>query len=63
VIHTDRIRAEVHRRDTTGQWQADPEQVQAGQRIRLASIGLDCQLDEVYSDTWLTNAAGGEQAG
>jgi len=54
VVHTGRIVAEVHRRDAAGAWQADPELVERGERLRLASVGLDCNLDEAYANTWLT---------
>lgn len=56
VFHTSRVLAEIHRRDGSGAWQADPELVETGARLQLATIGLDCQLDEVYANTWLTRA-------
>jgi Uma2 family endonuclease len=63
VIHTSRMLAEVHRRDGTGSWQADPELVERGQRLQLAGIGLGCLLDEVYANTWLTRLKGGQPTG
>jgi Uma2 family endonuclease len=56
VVHTGRLLGEVHRRDPMSAWQADPELVGPGERLRLPSIGLDCPLDEVYANTWLTRA-------
>ncbi|HKM65138.1 MAG TPA: Uma2 family endonuclease [Acidisphaera sp.] len=54
VVHSARLLAEVHRRDASGVWLADPELVGSGDRLRLASVGLDCRLDDVYAKTWLT---------
>lgn len=54
VVHTGRVLAEIHRRDATGAWQPDPEFVGPGEQLRLLSIGLDCPLDDVYANTWLT---------
>ena len=34
-------------------WLADPELVGSGDRLRLATVGLDCRLDDVYVKTWL----------
>jgi hypothetical protein len=47
---------QIHRRDATGAWQADPELVGPGERLHAPSIGLDCSLDEAYANTWLTRA-------
>ena len=54
VVHTGRVLAEIHRRDTAGAWQSDPEIVGPGEQLRLLSIGLDCPLDDLYANTWLT---------
>jgi hypothetical protein len=54
VVHTGRMLAEIHRREASGAWQRDPELVENGERLHLASIGFDCQLDDVYANTWLT---------
>ena len=54
VIHTGRMQAELHARDGQGVWQAKPTLVERGGRLRLGSIGLDCLLDDVYANTWLT---------
>jgi Uma2 family endonuclease len=56
VVHTGRILGEIHRRDATSAWQPDPELVGPGERLRLPTIGLDCELDEAYANTWLTRA-------
>lgn len=53
VVHSTRILAEVSRRGPDGAWLAEPEHVEAGGRLRLASVGLDCPLDALYRTTWL----------
>ncbi len=53
VLSSTRVSAEVHRRDTEGNWQPDPELVGAGERLRLPSAGLDVALAEAYEATWL----------
>ncbi len=54
VIHTARMEAELHVRDGEGVWQAEPGVVVTGGRLCLASVGLDCVLDDVYANTWMT---------
>ena len=53
VLSSTRLQAEVHRRDEGGAWRADPEVIGAGERLRLASIGLDIPLVEAYAGTYL----------
>lgn len=61
VVHTGRILAEIHRRDASGAWKSDPDLVASGERLQLPSIGLDCQLDAAYANTWLTRAKGASE--
>jgi Uma2 family endonuclease len=63
VVHTERVLAEIHRRDATGGWQPDPEIVGPGEQLRLVSIGLECLLDDVYANTWLTRGKSTPPAG
>jgi Uma2 family endonuclease len=58
VIHGDVIRAEVHRRDPSGAWLADPEIVGPVEALRLPSIALDVRIEDVYARTWMTRAPG-----
>lgn len=58
VFHASRILAEIHRRDASGAWQPDPQLVKHGELLQLESVGLECRLDEVYANTWLTRANG-----
>ncbi len=53
VLSSTRLQAEVHRRNEGGAWRADPEVIGAGERLRLASIGLDIPLVEAYAGTFL----------
>jgi Uma2 family endonuclease len=54
VVHSDRIKAEVHRRSASGDWEAEPEMVGAGQALFVRSVRLEIGIDEVYANTWLT---------
>ncbi len=52
VVHSMRRRVEVHRRLQDGTWAADPEIVEDGARLRLASVALDVAVGEVYARSW-----------
>jgi Uma2 family endonuclease len=52
IVHSQRPFVEIQRRDATGAWLPDPETVGVGETVRLASAGLECLLDEIYSGTW-----------
>jgi Uma2 family endonuclease len=54
VVHSERMLAEIHHRDATGAWLPDPEAVGPGERVQLPSVGLNCALEDIYADTWLT---------
>lgn len=53
VLHVTRVLAEVHRRDAAGAWRPDPEYSGPGERLRLASVDLDCAVEDAYRSTWL----------
>ncbi len=53
VVHSTRVKAELLTRDATGAWPADPEVVEAGAAIRLASVGFDLPLAQAYAGTHL----------
>ena len=53
VLHSTRVLAEVHRRDGAGAWLPDPEYSGLGERLRLASVPLDCAVEDAYRSTWL----------
>ena len=53
VLHSTRVLAEVHRRDPAGAWLPDPEYCGSGERLRLASVDLDCAVEDAYRGTWL----------
>jgi len=54
VVHSTRITAEVHRRNASGDWEAEPEMVHAGKALFVRSVRLDIAIEEVYANTWLT---------
>jgi len=54
VVHSNRIMAEIHRRDPFGAWQVDPETVSAGAVLAVPSVGLELHIKEIYANTWLT---------
>lgn len=53
VVHSTRIRAELLRRDAQGDWPENPEVIEKGGILNLASIGFEGPLTEVYADTYL----------
>ena len=53
VLYSTRVLAEVHRRDGAGAWLPDPEHSGPGERLRLASVGFDCAVEDAYRSTWL----------
>jgi len=53
LLKSARLLAEIYRRDTAGVWLPDPETIKAGGRLVLASVGLDCPLEDAYRGTWL----------
>jgi Uma2 family endonuclease len=56
VVHSSCVLAEAYRRDEAGAWPPDPEFIGPGGRLRLTTIGLDCPVEEVYAETFLTRA-------
>lgn len=56
VVHSTRILAEVHRRDASGAWPAEPDYVGPGGRLNLASVSLDCAIEDAYRGTWLVTS-------
>ena len=53
VVASERVEAEIYRKSAGGAWSAEPEVVAAGGTIRLAGIGLELPLAEVYRGTHL----------
>ncbi len=53
VIHSPRQRAEIHRREADGSWAANPEIVEPGAHLRLATVALDIPLAQVYARSYL----------
>lgn len=58
VVSTSGMEVEVHRRDAAGAWPPSPDTVQPGGRLKLASVGLDCPIEEIYAGTWLLGSSG-----
>jgi Uma2 family endonuclease len=53
VVHSTRVLAEVLRRGADGHWPAEPEEIGAGDMLRLESIGVAFHLREAYAQTHL----------
>jgi Uma2 family endonuclease len=53
VVHSTRVLAEVLRRGADGHWPAEPEEIGAGDMLRLESIGVTFPLREAYAQTHL----------
>jgi hypothetical protein len=53
VVHSTRVMAERLRRAADGAWPGDPDIVEAGGALRLASIDAAWPLAEVYARTHL----------
>jgi Uma2 family endonuclease len=51
VVHSTRVLAEVLRRGADGHWPAEPEEIGAGDMLRLESIGVAFHLREAYAQT------------
>lgn len=53
VVDSTKVAAELLTRGADGAWPKDPEQLGRGGTIRLASIGLELPMAEVYRGTYL----------
>jgi Uma2 family endonuclease len=53
VVHSTRVKAELLRRDAAGAWPADPQAIEAGGAVSLATIGLELPLAQAYAGTHL----------
>jgi Uma2 family endonuclease len=53
VVHSTRVLAELLRRETDGNWPAEPEEIRSDGTLRLDSIGFSCPLIAVYAQTHL----------
>lgn len=53
IVHSTRVAAELLRRDGAGNWPANPEEIGPGGAIRLAAIGQELVIGEVYRGTHL----------
>ncbi len=51
IVTSNRIGAEVMRRQPDGSWPERPDMIRAGGTLRLASIGLDVMVDAAYRTT------------
>jgi Uma2 family endonuclease len=51
IVTSNRIAAEVMRRQPDGLWPERPDMIRAGGTLRLASIGLDVLADAAYRTT------------
>jgi Uma2 family endonuclease len=59
VVQSTRVEVQVFRREAGGAWPSDPETSAVGATIRLASIGLDLPVAEVYRGTHLAQSEDG----
>lgn len=57
VIHSTRMRVELLERGAEGDWPSDPDTIDAGGTLALASIAADLPLAEIYAGTYLTSTA------
>ncbi|MEW5962884.1 MAG: Uma2 family endonuclease [Pseudomonadota bacterium] len=53
IVHSTRVAAELLRRDGAGNWPANPEPIGPGGVIRVASIGQELAIGDVYVGTHL----------
>lgn len=53
IVSSTAIAAQLLRRNSDGSWPLNPEPIDAGSIVELASIGLELPLREVYRDTYL----------
>ena len=53
IVESEKIEAQLLRRQADGSWPQEPESVSSGGTIRLDSIGLEFGLAEAYRDTHL----------
>jgi Uma2 family endonuclease len=53
VVHSTRVLVELLRRDSDGNWPAEPEEIGPKDTLRLDSIGFACALADVYAQTHL----------
>ena len=53
IVQSTRIEAQLLRRGPDAAWPKEPEQIGRGDRLKLASIALDCAIEDVYAKTHL----------
>lgn len=53
IVHSTRVRVEVLKRDAKGDWPPNPDTVEAGGTVNLASIAAELALVDVYLGTHL----------
>lgn len=53
VVHSTEIRVERLVRDAEGNWPADPEMLEAGSSLRIASFNAEWPIDALYANTHL----------
>jgi Uma2 family endonuclease len=53
IVHSTRVMVELLRRGADGAWPVDPEPIEAGGALRLASIEAAWPIEEVYAGTHL----------
>jgi Uma2 family endonuclease len=53
VVDSSRVFAEIWRRDATGAWPKDPDQIEPGDAIALTTIDMTFNLTDAYVGTFL----------
>jgi Uma2 family endonuclease len=53
VVESVKVEAQVFRRSAAGDWPGEPEVIGPGGTVRLAAIGLEMPVAEVYRGTHL----------
>lgn len=53
VLNSERLRAEVFRKDQAGNWPEESEVLALGDKLRLASLDAEIELNEVYANTYM----------
>jgi len=56
-VHSTRVGAELHRRQSDGNWPEMPERLGSADEVVLESIGFRCRLADFYARTHLAQSA------
>ena len=57
MVQSVRMGAEVYRRSDAGPWLPDATIVEPGGRLEVRSVGMNCPLEAVYADSWMSRTA------